>query len=368
MGKSVTRFSSFGALIIMTIMAMTPILEVGCTQQQPPPPMNLPKYNVNEIIELTLGKFDPSTGEHWMTVIKRTDAALKKRTRAANWEITSLPDGNDTQDRKANTTFIMHLLDSLQSLHKVGDAPHGSLNSLGLDPPRFVIRLKTNSAIHEFRVGGLSDDKLGNYLITSDQKEVMIASGSALKMLPMISNFEYLRDRSWTPFSADDVDEIILSDQGKPFFYAQREGSQWNDKDHRPITLAIQPKLKQTANKDAESLLRALTEVQSIGFIDDPIQRAHIQRLGLSTPAYEAKLIDRHGTQVSLKIGKIVKVVKKVIKGKKSQTLYGLSSTRPSTLFVLDPKVLTTFEESKLLKTPPIKAGFLKSQTTLSET
>ncbi|MEO7163749.1 MAG: DUF4340 domain-containing protein [Bdellovibrionia bacterium] len=331
-------------------------LAAGCTQSTSPrvpesnksreAPNSLFNYKVNEITELTLGKFDPATSEHWMTVIKRTDAALKKRANTATWEIISLPDGNTTRDRKANATFIMHLLDSLQGLRVVGDAPNGSLESLGLDPPRFVVRLKTNSNIHEFRIGTLSDDKLGNYF-TTDQKKVIIASGSALKMLPMIKNFEYLRDRSWTPFSPDDVDEFILSDRGKPFFYAQREGSQWNDKNHRPITFAAQNKFKESARQDAESLLKTLTEIQPLGFIDDPVQVEEIKSRRSILPTYEAKLINRHGTEVSLKLVRS----KKKVKSEMNQTaLYGLSSTRPSTLFILDPKILTAFENSKALQ------------------
>jgi len=313
----------------VVLMIMTSVMGAGCTQSKAPPntqATTLIHYNVNQITELTLGKFDPETGEHWMTTLKRINTATKKRITHANWEITSLPDGNNIQDRKANATFIMHLLDSLQGLRKTGDAPNGALDSLGLDPPRFVIRVKTDTGTQELRIGGMSDDKLGNYLAmnpSADQKsnsgKIIIASGSALKMLSMISSFEYLRDHSWTPFSADDIDEIALSDQGKPYFYAQREGSQWNDKNHHPL-------------KDPEPLLRVLTEIQPKGLIDDPTQVARALKLSSSQPpTYEAKLIDRRGTPVILKLLKT----------------YGLSSTRPSTLFVFSPEILTTFRDSK---------------------
>src|SRR4051812_22381547 len=128
MPKSLKRFSSLCTLL----MTLTFALETGCTSSPPQPsePKNssMSKYNVNEVTEITFGKFDPSTDEHWMTVIKRSNPSSKKRTADANWEITSLPDGNTTQDRKANAGFIMHLLDALEGLRKVGDAPHGSLD------------------------------------------------------------------------------------------------------------------------------------------------------------------------------------------------------------------------------------------------
>jgi hypothetical protein len=353
MPKSENTFFSWFALVLITV---TPPWTGGCTQAPSQELKNASKdessdtikkpfkFKVNQITELTLGKFDPSTGEHWMTVIKRTDGAAKKRTNSANWEFTSLPDGNDTQDRKANATFIMHLLDSLQALRKVGEAPRGSLSSLGLDPPLFVIRAKTNTDTHEFLMGNLSDDKLGNYL-TTNQKDVIIASGSAFKLLPLINSFEYLRDHSWTPFSADDVDELILLNRGKLFFYAQREGTQWNDKNHRPIR--FKSKIKPPADSasfptvynDTDSILKDLTEIQPSGFIDNPAQVAQIQKSSPKTAIFEAKLIDRHGIQISLQL----------LKGGKNQEprLYGLSSSRPSTLLVFDSKLLKVFENAK---------------------
>jgi hypothetical protein len=318
---------------------------LACTQSAPPksPTDQVFHYDVNQIEEITLGKLDPNTGEQWMTSIHRTDPNLAGRSRRldrAKWEFTSLPDGSRITDLKANSIFIMHLLDSLRSLRKTGEAPHGSLESLGLAPPLYVLRLKFAGESLEFRIGNSADHQRGQYF-TEDLKQVIVADGSFLKMLPLITDFEKLRDQSWSSMTTDDVDEFTISKRGKPIFYAQREGSSWTDQKHRPIELENTAVFKQNSLKDAESLLKSLTELRPKGLKDDLKLREH---LGLSKSFSEIQIMDRHGATHSLKLVKT------------SKNLFGLSTARPSAVFILDPRIWKIVESvgtvRQTIKTP----------------
>jgi hypothetical protein len=293
------------------------------------------QYNVNDVEEISLAKMDPETGENWMTTLHRVEKPRQRKSSQAKWEFTSLPDGISLRDRKANSTFIMHLLDSFTTLRKVMDAPIGPLGSFGLDPPHWMVRIRTQRDSLEVRIGDSLTVEKGLYL-TWDQKQILVASGSALKLLSMIPNFKYLRDSSWTSFSLDDVDEFQLSSHSKPYFYAQRDGAQWTDRSHQPIRFSARSSLRKIAWQDSDDLIKSFTEMKPHQVLDDPSLVQKVRRLPPTQFSFEVKLINRHGDQESLRM--IPQASKKIL---------GWSSARPETLFVLNSKMIQDLKNSE---------------------
>jgi hypothetical protein len=310
------KFTALG-WITLTVLSLS-----ACNRNSPPPTSIVVHigdkpfhFDPHQVVDLEIAKSDPETGDRWLTQLKG-DHNL--------WKITAAPDNQPILDERADDIFIFHLLDTLQGLRIDAIAPHGSLESFGLEPPRFAVRWSTPQGSHEFRLGSALKDRTGNYF-TLDGQSVFVVSGPAVKMLSLIESFQWLRKRSWATLNADNIDEIELSRKGKLLIYAQREGNRWTDRQHREL------------KQDINSFLINLTATQSDRLVDDATSADRLKKELTANFPYEAKLSDRRGRSTVLKIAKIT--------AKSQSGVYGSNSARPQAVFALPPSVLQEFSD-----------------------
>jgi len=303
------------------VLLITLLVISGCTVSNPVPstPQALKigskpiQLDPRKVHELSIAKFDPTQGSQWFAHLNQ-DHEL--------WKITSPPADRIILDNLADGIFIMHLLDTFKSIQIKDDAPKGSLESLGLDPPLFSIRWRSGPQDSEIRVGLPLKDGSGTYFSFKGGSP-MIATGSTFKMLSFIDSFDFLRRKTWATITADDVDEIQLRVQSRDSLYAQREGTQWTNEKHLPL------------KKDILKLLNHVTTAQAIEFIDDSVRAESLTKLIQSHPQYEIRLNGRSGELVTLRMIK------------KNGRLYGLNSLRPETVCVLDGSLLQSIDSKK---------------------
>ena len=291
-----------------SLIFMIGIFSLGCTKPQTIDVSTGFHFNPKQVTALTLVKSDATSGDHWMAVFKRTAGENQ-------WTISSPPSDQKLADTRANSGFINHLLDTFPTLHLDEPAPKGPLEALGLDPPLFSLRWETPDSQHELRVGSRLKGKGSSY-VQKGTSEPYIGSGSALRLLDLIESFPFLREKSWSIWTSDDVDEIEIKQPGKPVFYAQREGSQWTDRKHKEV------------KKNMDQFLETLTTAQSLGFIDDPRESDELTKYVEAHSQFEAKLMDRHGNVTLLKLKQ------------KGEVLYGINSRRKSIVMSLNSNLL----------------------------
>lgn len=285
-----------------------------CACNSAPSSPTLPlKFQTQEVKEMTFTKSDPVTDDRW--------TARLQREQEDTWQIVEGPAGQPILDREANGNFVIHLLDTLKSLRSVGDAPNGPLGSFGLSPPRFALQWRTEKQAYQVLLGDVVTQPQRGIYLSLDGKNVVVATGSAIKLISLISSFRYLRKPAWTNLSSDDIDEIEIQARGKTILYAQREGSQWNDRLHRRV--------KQDMNRVLDLLTRSTPE----DWIDQEEEAARVKTRSLAHPLLEAKLSDRMGKTTTLSLGHF--------EGKK---VVGMNESRPQGVFVLKSEVLESLK------------------------
>lgn len=312
------------------------ISAASCSPQAPSQIGSRPiHFDLEQVTELTLVKSNPEQLEpenHWLMTLQKRSFPTQPAPPLA-WQISSLlangiPNGTQDSpfrgsglDRLAHGVFIEHLLDALRTVQIESVASHGPLESFDLNPPRFVIRVTTQKTACELRVGSLLPTRQERY-ITLDGKKVWLASGGAFfKLLDGIQSIQFLRNRSWTALTVDDVDEMELkrfySPDGRPkgSLYAQRDGDQWTDHRHQVIHPDLNPILNRIITPQAETLID----------IPDPTKK--LKKFAQSRPCFEVKLTDRLGNTTQLKILKM------------NQHVYGVSSDRPHVVFEFNRKI-----------------------------
>lgn len=274
--------------------------------------------NPKDVTQLTLVKADPTTDDRWMASFRPVAPTGENRGQT-RWEISSAPEKQPVLDREADATFILHLLDLIQSIRVDELAPRGTLESFGLAPPLFAVGFKTASENQEFFVGNAKGDQS----FISFGNTTYLASGAALKMIRLIRSFQNLRRTSWTTLTPDDIDEIFVSKLGKPLLklYAQREGERWTDIKH------------QTLQKNMDEFLEQIILSHVSGFNDDAAFFKQIQTKVLEHPIYEIKLVNRHGNTTVLKLGFSKNI------------LYGWNSSRPNSVFALSNELLKAIQK-----------------------
>lgn len=275
-------------------------------------------FDPKKVIEITLAKTDPATGENWIGTFSNQNLI---------WTISSAPAELAPIDRIANDTFINHLLDTLASLRLLENPMKGPPESMGLSPARFSLKWRTATAEFKFLLGTPLDHNPARRFIKLEDSPPLIASGSTLAMLDQIRSFDFLRKRTWTLLNADEVDEIELLRGGKSFFYAQREGDLWTDRAHQPI--------HKRAKVDVDALLTQLTGTSVDHFIDDTQKKNLIERTAFRRDYSEARLTDRLGKVTILKAAELGGIA------------YGINSTRPDGLFVMPKTILSEFNARK---------------------
>lgn len=268
------------------------------------------QFEPQNVSEVTISKFDPLTGDRWTTILRRD---------MLDWQILFAPYPQQLLDRKANQNFISHLVDSLESIRIQEQAPHGTLESLGLDPPRFSIRWVIPRKSFEFHLGSSLKNRPEAFF-TLDKHHVYIASGPTIGLLNALEDFQMLRRKIWSSIDFDQVDELEIFHQGKQFLYAQREGDEWTDRHHKVIQ-----------KQNVSLLIDELTSSEALGFVDNIQENSKLIRLLRFQPLYEAQLSDRFGNKYSLTLNM------------KNKKIYGWNSKRPKVIFILKPKLLKLF-------------------------
>jgi len=283
----------------------------ACTQTSTSPPVPATKsLNPKQVTRLELAKIDALTSDRWTATLER------KGPRETDWEITSTSVEKALADRKANGTFILHLLDALGSLDPVGEAPRGPLESFGLQPPRFALRWTQGETTGEIQLGTLASGRgqSGVYALLPGSKNVQIVRGSALKLLDLITGFESIRYRRWSTIDTDDVDEVELKPTRKKLNYVQRAGVDWQDKAGKPV------------KGDVNAWLEKLTTLESVEILDqesaEPFEATR-----------ELTIKDRRGNPIVFRIRK-----------SKDGRILGLVSSRPGALFQLPESTWSLFE------------------------
>ena len=267
------------------------------------------QFQSNQVTELTLVKMNPQSGENWSLRVVRSPSD------PGQWSIAQERSAQDFLDLRADSNLIVHLIDTLQTLQVLKSDITAPKETLGLAPAWLALRWteKTSNGSREleWQVGapvGRTGD--GNYSSTPGA-DAFVSSGAAHQMLDYIDKLESLRLKTWTAVEADDIDEVEWKRGGKSVFYAQREGSDWKNRQHQ--------KLKQ----DVSAWLERLTHQRVQNFISRSEEglRTVIER----NPLQEVVVRDRLGREIRLLLGK------------KNGKLFALSSARPNGIFEVYP-------------------------------
>ncbi len=263
------------------------------------------QFETKKVTSIEIAKADRKTGDSW--------TAKFQRNNDGEWEVASGPGGSNLLDRKAHSTLIDHLLDTLKTLRVTAPAPKGPPESFELSPPHFAIRWSGN----EMRLGAGKFVAIGPSIYEME--------GAALKMIELIESFQTLRQQTWlSPLTSDDVDEIELYRGKKKYFYAQRDGSVWTDQKHKPV------------RQDVAFFLDQLTHTRIEEFVDTPQLSARLVQSIRKAPTQHIIFKDRNGrtTEADLK-WEVVDA---------SEKLYGTTSSRPGSAFRIFPEAIRFFE------------------------
>jgi hypothetical protein len=273
-------------------------------------------FDYQSVSEVLIVKADPETGERWA-------AHLTRPKNSDLWELQSAGGAPPPLDRRADGFFILHLLDTMRTLHVEKAAMEGPHESLGLAPPRFALQWRAEGKEFEVRIGSPIKGTDTAYGWVPGQ-QAFVAAGATLTMLDYMKSFSSLRLKTWTGLAADDVDEVEIPSSSKPAFYAQREGADWNDRAHKPIH----------ASRGFSAWLEKLTHQRIKEFVDDAPRAAALRAKIHASPIRKATLKDRHGQAVELELGK------------QGTQWFALSSARPDGVFEVFP------ESSQALEPP----------------
>ncbi|HLE00498.1 MAG TPA: DUF4340 domain-containing protein [Bdellovibrionota bacterium] len=302
----------------------------GCSPSRVP---DSNKGKTTRVADLRIFRFDYKTVTQ-LVVEKGGNAAKNhpkdhqwsirlQKNENGNWEFASSPEGTTLLDRRADTVFIDHLLDTISTAQKVTSITTAAPESLGLVPPGFAFRWISKAGEMELRIGNPAGDATQHaemqglaFASAPPNPEVFTIRGSVLKMLAHIGSFETLRQRTWATFPADDVDELELfigPSPRKSRLYAQREGDVWTDRKHKPLKAQVGP------------FLEWLTTFKVAEFIDE---EKLANKLANSPAAYhEVRVTDRHGKATVFRL--------KDLRGKSTQPeVVGTLSTRPGTVAI----------------------------------
>ena len=291
-----------------------------------PAPQHAPKevplaLQAASLTRLEVFKGDARTGERWNAAFTRP--AVDSRS----WRIESSP-GGDLGDRLAASGLINHLLDTFTTLQIRELAPRATPASFGLEPPEMGVRLDHQ----EIRIGApvthAGSAKGTRYAQLPPDPTVYVIEGAALQMLDHIDSFQSLRQQAWLgELDSDDIDEIeVLEGPAgrKSLYYAQREGSTWTDRKHRPVGRA-------------QELLDHLAHARVQEFVDAPAPRTEILAGLGKRPGLEVRLTRRGGTSVIRLAAAWV-----VVSG--TESAYGTVDSREGQVFRIHPETLRLLE------------------------
>jgi len=254
------------------------------------------EFQPTQTVELELQRRNLETGDSWRaSFIKEnpTETTLP----IIQWRIQNAPDQYSLTDRRADSGWIQHFLDLVQTIERKGPAAAGTLSAFGLDRPRTVIRLKTEQKEHWLSIGDAITEHQFYIRHTlsaptpSDSEavvqDVSIAEGAAFEMLRRAPEFEALRQRKISTLDTDDIDVIKFTKAGREIFAAQRLSEGWGNAKNEPTTLPVTEWLEQ------------LTHLRATRFSDEiptgsptSWSKSELQAL-TSSPRYSLELTDR---------------------------------------------------------------------------
>ncbi|MGK5084055.1 hypothetical protein WDW37_12225 [Bdellovibrionota bacterium FG-1] len=267
-------------------------------------------FEPEKVIDLLITKADPSTGDQWTARVHRPDS------KSSEWEILTEGAGGPLLDRKADGLLIAHLLDSLHTTPIVHAFAGGPPESLGLAHPRFALKWRIEPTTEfELKIGNPADPDTAFAMIPGQSP--FVVGGATLKILDYLTHLESLRLKTWAGFNSDDMDEIEIFHGKKTEFYAQREGTDWTNRNHKKTRADLSPWLEK------------LTHARVLEFIDDPLLAKNIRTAIQAHPDRQALFKDRHGLATRLLIGKGVR--------ERAHHFYALSSKRPEGVFQIYP-------------------------------
>ena len=290
-----------------------------------------------ETVELELQRWNPETGESWRaSFIKKNPD--ERTLPIIRWEISAAPAPLEITDRHADSGWIQHFLDLIQTLERKGPAAPGTLSAFGLDRPRAILRLKSRQSQELWLSIGdttatqstyvrITDKNLSNSALTSESviDDVSLAEGAAFEMLRRTPTFESLRLRRISTWDSDDIDTLRFKKSGKQVFFAQRLSDGWGDEKNVPSSLPISEWLEQLTH------LRATAFSDELAAKSQAIKPQEAQSLQ-AAPRYEIELTDRSN--------QITKFTIHPVNGK----VLARWSTRENTLFELEPDTLSVLE------------------------
>ncbi len=294
----------------------------------------------DHVRELAIEKNDAVSGDRWSITV---------RPNPTGWEISSAG-SRSIVDRSADPSFILHFLDTLNTLVYAEPAPQGPAASYGLEPPQFAIRATIASddstgadRVIELLIGTAargtdSEEQFTRFARVPAYAQTMIIHGAAIQMLQMMTGFDSLRKKTVLTFSSDDVDELILN-QGSPEsakekLYTQRDGDSWTDRKHQPSKLGVRDRLD------------GLTHLRVREFVDDSERASKLAASTEASQLYELTLKGRALPKpVVLKIASL------------GPDLVATVSNRPGAAFLLYPESLRLFTDLVPLKSSGAPKG-----------
>jgi hypothetical protein len=218
------------------------------------------QFEPKKIIELTLIRIDPAFKDNFsFTFLKNGDDKLRDEDQ---WEMKSATHLDELKDRLANGNWIEHFLDTLTTLTPREVAGEAPLNHFGLDPPRYIIQMKTKTGHSvEVHLGDTAHSPSSRWGRLPHHKEgitkPMRYEGAAIQMLSLIQTPQFLRRERILISQADDIDLIQKTYQGKTTIDVEREGIEW-----------VTPKTRKKVKAPIAKWLEALTHLRAKRFIE----------------------------------------------------------------------------------------------------
>lgn len=312
---------------------MTSVLALFSCQKKPE--KITPRFVPSQVQEILINHFDPSSRDpqldRWNARLLRNPPSLSGTSASASggWKVASGPDGTPPVDRIADASVIEHLLDGILEVRAQSPSPHGPLNSLGLDPPKFAIRLTlaNNKPSFEIKVGGTVSGG-ATHFISPDHETPQLGRGVLFPLLERISGFKDLRESTLMNFALDNVLEVEAhSNRSSKTLYAQRDGDQWADRRHHSFL--------KSAWLD---FLNQAGEARITSFIDDPVESPRLYQEIFGSSDYRVKLTDMRGQSTLLLF--------KHQRNAKGEHWFATISTRPSATFEVDKRIPTLLQKA----------------------
>ncbi|MCC7440368.1 MAG: DUF4340 domain-containing protein [Bdellovibrionales bacterium] len=301
----------------------TAVLLTSCRAE--PPPITgsrlLPAYDYRACDSLNLRKHDGVTGDRW-------SARLEKRTEGAQaaWWILGSEPVEALSDRRANSSWVEHLLDALGTL-KVDSIPDPVAEpAFGLKEPLWRLQARCGSVSWELRIGDIAGNaRSGSRFARLNGAGAVAASGSAFGLLGRNGRFEDIR-HPWV--LAAGLDDVVLARRrradGKTFQWERRPGG-WTGQDGKSLDPSR-----------AENWLRRVLHVAVVQVVEPPGELE--SRFRASRPG-SVTLEDRLGRRRELWLGEL------------EGRWLALSTDRPGAVFVVGPEsALLLSDEPAILK------------------